>query len=260
MKIIKIGSNAGGLSKKDGVELAPDAICKELPDFYLKESGLMPIFDIDEVKIDNANIDETNAKIEKKVFGLDVPAILVGGDHSITYSAFKAFAKKYQNPGIIVFDAHPDCENDFSPPTHEDWLRVLVEEEHIKNENVILVGIRNMHSNENDFLKKNKIKTYPMKEFSHEGNSEVSDAIMSVARGFDALYVSIDIDAVDPAFAPGTGYIEPGGFTSRELLYMLQRIKLLKNLKLVDVVEVNPKKDVNGMTVALAAKIVVEMS
>ncbi|MBN2422892.1 arginase family protein [Candidatus Woesearchaeota archaeon] len=260
MLIIKIPSNSGALKKKHGIELAPDLIVKKLKDYYLSESNLLPIFDIEEVKVNNENIEETNKSIYKKIFSLDRPALIIGGDHSLTYAAFKAFSRNYKNPGLIVFDAHPDCENNFSPPTHEDYLRVLLEETHLKKENVILIGTRNMHSNELEFIKKNKLKIYPMKEFSCDGCLEVSDAIMSVARRFDALYISIDIDVVDPAFAPGTGYTEPGGFTSRELVYLLQRIKLLKNIKLADIVEVNPKKDINDLTVSLAAKIAVEMS
>ena len=71
---------------------------------------------------------------------------------------------------------------------------------------------------------------------------------METARQWPALYISIDIDAVDPAFAPGTGYIEPAGLTSRELIYLVQRFKLLKNLKMVDLVEINPEKDFTTKT------------
>ena len=83
---------------------------------------------------------------------------------------------------------------------------------------------------------------------------------MSVARKFDALYVSVDIDVLDPAFAPGTGYTEPGGLTTRELIYFIQRLKNLKNIQMWDLVEVNPEKDVNNLTVMVAAKLIVEMS
>ncbi|MEM4368887.1 MAG: arginase family protein, partial [Candidatus Woesearchaeota archaeon] len=75
---------------------------------------------------------------------------------------------------------------------------------------------------------------------------------------FDGLYVSIDIDVVDPAFAPGTGYPEPGGFSSRDLIYFLQRLRLLKNFMALDVVEINPLKDVQDLTVKLGAKLLVE--
>ncbi|MFH0874360.1 MAG: arginase family protein [archaeon] len=260
MKILKIPLNAGALSKKDGQDLAPDAIVKKLKDFYLKEDGNIPVFDIIDINVNNSDIIESNDNISKAVSSLNFPAILLGGDHSITYSSFSAFAKKFKNPGIIIFDAHLDCENDFSPPTHEDYLRVLINEGHLKPENAIIVGVRNMHSNEKEYAKSKKLKIFSMKKISEEGAREVCDYVMENARQFDGLYLSVDIDAADPAFASGTGYIEPGGLTSRELLYFLQRIKLLKNLKLIDVVEVNPKKDFNEITVLLAAKIIVELS
>ena len=82
----------------------------------------------------------------------------------------------------------------------------------------------------------------------------------AAAKGFDALYLSVDIDVVDAAFVPGTGFPEVAGLTSRELLYFLHRIKRLKNLKGIDVVEVNPTKDVRDVTSLLGAKIVFELS
>jgi arginase family enzyme len=148
--------------------------------------------------------------------------------------------------------------NNFEPPTHEDYLKVLIEKGVLKKENVIIVGLRNWHKEEYAFLKQNRIKFYSMKEISAEGVREVSEAVMSVAKNFDGLYVSMDIDAVDPSSAPGTGYMEPGGLTSRDMLYFLNRLKLLRNLKMLDLVEINPLKDVNEMTVSLGAKLVAE--
>lgn len=260
MLIISVPSSQGAMKKGKGLEKGPSEIIRCIPRFYLKESGVLPCLDYEEVKVAPGNISETNQAIEKTVASLDRPAIILGGDHSITYPAFKGFAKKHDSCGLIVFDAHPDCENDFSPPTHEDYLRVLIGEGHAKRENVALVGIRNSHANELEFISKHKLLVYPMKRLHATPLEDSCDALMSFARRFEALYISVDIDVVDPAYAPGTGYIEPGGMTSRELLYILQRLRLLKNFSMMDIVEVNPEKDVNGMTACLAAKLVVEMS
>lgn len=97
-----------------------------------------------------------------------------------------------------------------------------------------------------------------MKELAENIESSC-DKIMEEIRKFDSVYVSIDIDAIDPAFAPGTGYIEPGGFTSRQFLYFIQRLKLLNNIKAFDLVEINPEKDLKGITVKLSAKIIGEL-
>ena len=259
MKIIKIPFSAGGLGKTSGTEIAPDKIVNELKQVFLNEQVVKPEFSVESIEVNNSNISETNENIYNHLMQNDEMPIIIGGDHSITYACFKAFSKQFDNPGIIVFDAHPDCENNFSPPTHEDFLRVLIEENHVKRGNVILVGLRNWHKNEYDYLKQNKIKFFSMKEIANEDIKEVSEAVMSAALQFSSVYVSIDIDVLDPAFAPGTGYLEPAGLSSRELTFFLQRLSNLKNLKAVDLVEVNPKLDINNLTVKTGAKIISEL-
>ena len=135
----------------------------------------------------------------------------------------------------------------------------MIEDNIVKKDNVILAGIRNWHKEEFKFLKENKIKFFDMKEISHENINEVSDSIMSVARKFNALYVSIDIDVIDPSFAPATSSIEPGGFTSRQFIYLINRFNKIKNLKAVDIVEINPEKSGSELTVMLGAKILSEL-
>ncbi|MBW3003515.1 arginase family protein [Candidatus Woesearchaeota archaeon] len=256
MKIIKIASDLGALDKK-GSAKGPDEIVRGMYDLYLNEDGEYREFEVDSVDVDKGNIDNTNENIFNKIKSINEHCIVLGGDHSVTYAAFKAFASNNPGAGIVVFDAHPDCENNFSPPSHEDFLRVLIEEGVVDASRVIIVGLRNWHSNEFNFLRDKKIKYFAMKEVFDRGVKEVCDAVMFVAKQWPSLYLSIDIDAVDPAFAPGTGYCEPGGLTSRELLYFVQRMKNLKNLKIVDLVEINPEKD-NGLTVKLGSKIVKE--
>ncbi|MBT4648140.1 arginase family protein [archaeon] len=260
MKIIKVPINYGALEKKEGQEYAPQTIVDNLKNYYLKENGLLPVLEIDEVTINNSDIDSSNQEIEKKAYEQDSPAIFIGGDHSMTYSTFKGLYNRSDNPGLLIFDAHLDCTNNFSPPTHEDFLRVLIEEKIVKPENVIIVGARNFHPNELNFVKKNKVKIFDMREISRSGKEEVCNSFMSVAKNFKKLYVSVDIDVLDPAFAPGTGYTEPGGLTTRELLYFIQRLKSLKNIELMDLVEVNPSKDINNLTVSVASKLIMEMS
>ena len=258
MKLIKIPFSAGGLGRSDGTELAPDIIVKELHDLFANEHGRKCGYLTEQVKVDQLNIEDTQDAIYKKIKEQDEKCIILGGDHSITFPCFKAFAKKYQNSGIIIFDAHPDCENDFAPPTQEDLVNAIVNQKLIPQRNMILVGIRNWDKKELDFLKKHNIRYFNMKQIFEHGIKDVCDIIMESARQWSSLYISIDIDAVDPAFAPGTGYIEPAGLTSRELIYFIQRIRLLKNLKMVDVTEINPRKDTNNMTSKLGAKIIAE--
>jgi formiminoglutamase len=259
MRIIGIPA-LNGLGKTVGTEQAPKAVVEKLKEeIFLNENGFKPVWEFEQLAVDNFNIGETNRRIEERLNNCEEIPLIIGGDHSITYSCFKAFSRKFRNVGLVVFDAHPDVENSFSPPTHEDYLRMLIEEGFVRAENVVLVGTRSFDSNERDFLKGNRVQNFPMRLIAQEGISDACESVMELAKNCGAVYVSIDIDVIDPAFAPGTGYIEPGGLTSREFLYFLNRLKNLKNLRAFDVVEINPTKDVAGMTVKLGAKIVGEI-
>ena len=254
MKIIKVSSSQGCLGKNIGCEKAPDEVVKELSNIYSNEKGWDSGFIVGTVKVVLGNIDETNKNILEKEGD-----IFVGGDHSITYSCVKSFKDNFGDVGLLVFDAHPDCYlDDKNFLNHENYVAFLVKGGIVKPENIVLVGIRNSDPKEISFLKENKIKYFTMKQIYGNIN-DVCDTIMEIVREFSNLYVSIDIDVVDPAFAPGTGYLEPGGMSSRDLIYFLQRLKLLKNLKRLDLVEINPDKDINGMTVKLGAKIIKEV-
>ncbi len=264
MLIVKIPA-INGLGKTNGCETAPEKIISELQEIYTNEQGIEIKIEkehIKEIIVDAENVEETSKNISEeagKIFKLNDFPIFIGGDHSISYPLVKSFAQtcKNKNVGMIIFDAHADCMHNFHPPTHEDWLRTLVEDG-FQAENIILVGLRNIHPIEREFMQKNKIRCF-MQNKLFENVQDLCDAIMEIARKFDALYLSIDIDAIDPAFAPATGYAEPAGLSSREIICMLQRIKMLKNLKAADIVEVNPEKDINNITSRLAAKIISEL-
>lgn len=259
MKLVKIPFSGGTLNVPKGSELAPDKIIDALKNIYLDESGRKIIFDIEKISVNQSNIEETNNNIYEYLTNNDDFPIIIGGDHSITYSCFKAFAKQFENPGLIIFDSHPDTENNFSPPTHEDFLKVLIEEKILKAENIVLVGLRNWHDKEFSYLKEKKIKFFTMREIFEEGVREICDSIMYVARNFDNLYISVDVDVLDPAFAPGTGHKEAAGLITRELLYFLQRLRKMKNYKMADLVEINPSLDINDLTVKAGAKIIAEL-
>jgi arginase family enzyme len=261
MLLIKVPTSLGALNRNRGTEKAPHAIVEALKSDMVNERGQLPVYHAEEVHTDSGNIKKTHSAIYKKALSVaDRKPVFLGGDHSITYSTFRAFAERHENPGLLVFDAHPDLMEPFEHPTHDTYLRNLIHEGIVDPENVIIVGSRVSHTSESGFMQKHKIKNYAMKELTHEGLASTCDAVMAAARGLGSLYLSIDIDVVDPAFAPGTGYNEPGGLSSRELIYFLQRISMLKNLKALDLVEVNPEKDRDGLTVQLASTVVRELS
>lgn len=253
MKLFLVPSSLGCLGKNKGCEKAPRTILNSLKKIELNENNYPLSFDVEEIKVNENNIEETMDNIFNQVS----EGVVVGGDHSITYSCFKKFSTNYKNPGLVVFDAHPDCVNDFKI-SHEDFIKVLIKEGTLKKENLVYVGVRSVFKKEKEFLEKNNIKVYNMINVA-SGIRDVCDGVMEKSRKFDGLYVSIDIDVLDPSCAPGTGYLSPGGMTTRQLLYFIQRLKKLKNLKMIDLVEVNPDKDINNMTVETGAKIVSEL-
>lgn len=269
MFVVKV-PGINGLGKTKGCERAGDAILKELRNIYTNEQGRIvnvDLLDLEEIHLDNSNLELTNNLIYKnslKTFETKSRSIFLGGDHSVSFSITKAFFDYCKNsnkePCLIVFDAHPDCmlPVDKNAPTHEEWLRGLVELG-FPSENILLVGIRNSDLQEISFIKENNIRIISIDQLT-EDLHETCDTIMEFSNNKE-LYISIDIDVIDPAFAPSTGYPESCGLTSRDFLYILKRLNKIKKLKAVDIVEINEKKDIDfgNITVKLGAKIVSEL-
>ena len=129
----------------------------------------------------------------------------------------------------------------------------------INPKNIILIGTRNFGQNELQIIKQHNIKHFTAKHIFEYEIKDIADTITETASQHSKTYLSIDIDIINPSEAPGTGCPEPAGLTSRETLYLIQRIRKLKNLARVDIVEVNPDKDINNQTVRLAARILKEL-
>ena len=268
MFIIKV-PGINGLGKTKGCERAGNTILEILKkEIFSNEQGKSIEFDkidLEEIHLDNSNIEESNKLIYENSFEIfkDKPkTIFLGGDHSISYSITRAFFDYCENnnkePCLIVFDAHPDCMPPMKEPTHEEWLRKLVEDK-FPVKNILLVGVRNFNAKEIKFLKEKEIKTVSM-NFLNSNLREACDTIMEFASGKE-LYVSLDIDVIDPCFAPSTGYKEPGGLNSRQIIYLIQRLNKIKRLKAVDIVEINEVEDKrkDNLTLKLGAKILSEL-
>jgi agmatinase len=270
MYIVKV-PGINGLGKTKGCEKAGNAILKTLREEIFSNEQNVPIdvslLDLEEIHLDNSNLKKANELIYEnslETFEAKPKTIFLGGDHSITYSTGKAFLdyckQQKKKPCLIIFDSHPDLmpvsfkKENFA--NHEEWLRKLIEDGFPK-ENILIVGIRNAEKQEILFISQNKIKTISINNLFLDIEN-ICDTIMEFASGKE-LYVSIDIDVIDPAFAPATGYPEPGGLTSREFLYIIQRINKIKSLRAIDIVEINPEKDKDNMTVKLGAKILAEL-
>jgi len=262
MQIIKIGM----INNKDnvkGCESAPNSILKALKSIGSNEKGETMEYNalnLEEIHINMGNLQEANHLIyenSKEILEKNFFSIFLGGDHSISYPILKAFNKIEEDPMLIIFDSHPDCMESGKIPDNHSWLRKLIEEGYNPS-GIILISTRNMNLEELEFLEENKILIIKM-DLLREDMESVCDLVMERARNSSGFYISIDIDSIDPAYAPGTADIEPGGLSSRDILYFIKRLKLLKNLKGADIVEINPKLDFNNMTVKLGAKILSEL-
>lgn len=247
MEIYSIAFSKGSLGHNLGCEDAGKEISKLLNRRVVKE---IPVF--------QDNIEKTNESIFNSLKDVK-KGIIIGGDHSITYSCFKAFAFNHPNTGLIVFDAHPDVVGNVNPPSHEDYLRTLIDSGIVDFSRIILIGVRSSSPEESDYLAGKKIICFNMQKIIDLGVNEVCDLVMEKSLQWGGIYLSIDIDVCDPSCAPGTGYIEPGGLSSRELLYFISRLKKMRNLGMIDIAEINPKKDINGVTVMLGVKIIGEV-
>ena len=178
----------------------------------------------------------------------DKQIIILGGEHLITLGSFTCFPK---DTGYVVFDAHYDLRDQYADTklSHAAYLRRIVEER--GSENIVHVGARAFVKEELAFLKEHNIATVSDKEIRNGNGPKLLKDITST---FDRVYLSVDLDVLDPAFAPGVGNPEAVGISSRELYDL---ITTLQNKKIVaaDMVELNPTYD-NGSTAAMAAKMI----
>jgi agmatinase len=178
----------------------------------------------------------------------DRQIIILGGEHLITLGSFTCFPK---DTGYVVFDAHYDLRDQYADTklSHAAYLRRIVEER--GSENIVHVGARAFVKEELAFLKEHNIATVSDKEISNGNGPKL---LKDVTSTFDRVYLSVDLDVLDPAFAPGVGNPEAVGISSRELYDL---ITTLQNKKIVaaDMVELNPTYD-NGSTASMAAKMI----
>jgi len=174
--------------------------------------------------------------------------IILGGEHLITLGSFTCFPK---DVGYVVFDAHYDLRDQYADIklSHAAYLRRIVEKR--GSENIVHVGARAFVKEELAFLKEHNISTVSDKEI-RDGNGP--KLLKDITSTFDNIYLSIDLDVLDPAFAPGVGNPEAIGISSRELYDL---VTTLQNKKIVsaDIVELNPTYD-NGSTASMAAKMI----
>ena len=235
--------------------------------------GIEPFEFLDVVDAGDANVAPAalgrgHAMVYRKVLEVarigTVPIVL-GGDHSITWPSASAvaFARHPRSIGIVHFDAHADTAN-------QDWgvlaghgtpMRRLIESGAVKGSNFVQVGLRGYWPPAGVFawMHEQKMRWHLMREIEERGaEAVVDDAINEALDGPDAVYLSIDIDVIDPGMAPGTGTPEPGGLLTRELLRAIRRICGRVPIAGMDIVEVSPPYDHADITAAAAHRCALE--
>lgn len=190
------------------------------------------------------------SQIEKNVLDIlekEAVPVVLGGDHSISYPVVKAFSRKYKALDILHFDAHPDLYEELYGDrfSHACPFARIMEEG--LGQNLVQVGIRAATGQQREKALKHGVRMIEMKDIRENLSLEFSNP----------LYVSFDMDALDPAFAPGVSHHEAGGLSTRQVLNIIHVLNA--DIVGLDVVEVNPERDVSGITAAAAVKIIKEV-
>jgi agmatinase len=173
--------------------------------------------------------------------------VLLGGDHSISLPVVRAIAKRVPELTIVHFDAHPDLYDqlDGNRMSHACPFARIMEEQRAKR--LIQVGIRTLTGHQREQASKFGVEIVEMRHLPALDRIPVAGPV----------YISFDIDVLDPAFAPGVSHREPGGMSVREALTHLNAIG--GNIVAADLVEFNPAQDISGMTAMVASKLLKEM-
>ena len=229
------------------------------------------VVDIGDVYVEPKNVEKNLKEIENYVKSIydekkDIVSVMIGGDHFCTYPVVKVIGnnlKKKNNFGVLIFDSHLDLyeEWDKGVYSHATVSHRIYDIDFINNRNLLIVGTRDIDIPELDIANKEKITYLNAYKLTEIGLSEYIKIIIRFFKDSDInnLYVSIDIDALDPSIAPGTGFAIPGGFSYRELWNILRELTKNFNIRAFDVVEVAPNLDnANNMTCNLAAKLIIE--
>jgi len=214
--------------------------------------------DYGDAGVDPLDIEESHVEIRarvREIIEAGAMPLVLGGDHSIMRPDVSAMADVYGpgNVGVIHFDAHYDAGNDNfgHPVSHGTMIRRLLEEEHLLGKNFVQVGLRGWAPTEGDiaWMRSQEMKSHYMAEIERDGLPAVMErAIAEATDGPDYLFLSVDIDCLDPAFAPGTGTPEPGGLTPRELFPFIRRLCAETNVVGMELVEVAPLLDPSYLT------------
>jgi agmatinase len=262
-------------TNRPGARFGPRAIRSQAyePGSYHMDLGIeifdyLEVIDFGDAYCPHGQTDVSLANIKARVSEVarrGIIPITLGGDHSITWPAATAVAevKGFGNVGMVHFDAHADTADILygNLASHGTPMRRLIESGAIPGKNFVQVGLRGYWPPKEifDWMREQGMRWHTMDEIWQRGFQTVmKDAISEALSAADSLYISIDVDSLDPSFAPGTGTPEPGGIMSADLLRMVRTLCLEHNVVGIDIVEVSPAYDVSDLTVNVAHRLAFE--
>ena len=264
------------VSHRPGARFAPRAIrgaTYHAGSLNSLQLGIQPFewldcVDAGDAPLTPANLARSHDVIRRKVLEVAstgaVPMIL-GGDHSITFPCASAVAEAVapRRLGVVHFDAHADTANSTWGVlvSHGTPMRRLIESGAVDGRNFVQVGLRGYWPPPETlaWMEEHGLRWHLMTEIEARGaEAVVADAIAEALDGPEVIYLSVDIDVLDPGMAPGTGTPEPGGLLTRELLRAVRQIVGAVQLAGLDVVEVSPPYDHAEVTATAAHRVVME--
>ena len=267
-----------GTSHRSGAKFGPQAIRggdylphdASRPHLALRTDGLkdLTVVDAGDLMMPGGNLAASLTVLREateKISRAGAIPVILGGDHSIA-SADVAGIANHRGHGkisMIHFDAHADTGEDHFGALigHGTPMRRLIEDGYMRGDRFLQLGLRGYWPDHATlaWMRDQGMRSYEMTEIHHRGlNTVLDESFATLTDGCDGVFLSVDIDVVDPGMAPGTGTPEPGGLTSRELLEAVRRICLELPVVGIDVVEVAPAFDSADITAILANRVVLE--
>jgi arginase len=227
-------SDSSNLWTEDGTDLGSANLLRDCGDLALEGSAASAFPAIE-------------AGIGKRLTSGD-PLISLGGDHSITYPTLKAFHAHWPSLTILHFDAHPDLYDNFDGNrlSHACPFARIMEEGLAQR--LIQIGIRTLNQHQREQASRFGAEIISMRNLSRIAALNIEGS----------LFISFDLDVLDPAFAPGVSHYEPGGMSVREVIEIVQ--SLTTKVVGADIVEYNPTRDTHSQTAMVAAKVLKEIA
>lgn len=195
--------------------------------------------------------------------------VSIGGDHAAAFGTIAGALERHPSLGLVYIDAHPDCTTDtttLSGNVHGMVVSAALGEgsseltelfgTKLSPENTLHIGLKDFDQAEIAFMREHGMQAYTMLDIAREGLSPACAAIAALAARTEVLWVSMDLDSIDEAYAPGVAMSTPGGLTRREVLSLAHYIGRAARVVGMDIVEIQPDKDVDGKTAGLAFELI----